>query len=218
MPPLAETLMFPFFPGFPNNATTAAAVAHAAEAETAVDQPMDVSPFRQFQQLMHEKINTLRILEGPESISITNFHEVMMPIYLMSMNPDTVTNAFMEAGIHPFKRENDADVKQEAFHSKEGVTLDGHVEHSIQTVPALTVHSKVQTASSGECRHNDLAIKNHCGYSVDDLIIDKDILCAVRARARTINSSTIVFTKRDPATRLTIKVKYHGKFVTNLRK
>ena len=129
MPPLAETLMFPFFPGFANNATTAAAVAHAAEAETAVDQPMDVSPFRQFQQLMHEKINTLRILEGPESISITNFHEVMMPIYLMSMNPDTVTNAFMEAGIHPFKRENDADVKQEAF-------FDEHVQHSIQTVAA----------------------------------------------------------------------------------
>ena len=123
MPPLAETLMFPFFPGFVSNAMT-------------VQQPMDVSLFRPFKQMMDEKIDTLRTLKGPDAISITNFHKVMMPIYLMCMNPDTVTNGFIEAGIHPFKRENDADVKQEAFHSKEVVTFDEHVQHSIETVAA----------------------------------------------------------------------------------
>ena len=97
---------------------------------------MDVSLFRPFQQMMVEKIDTLRTFNGPDAISITKFHKIMMPIYLRCMNPDTVSNGFRKAGIHPFKRENDADVKQEAFHSKEGVTLDGHVEHSIETVPA----------------------------------------------------------------------------------
>ena len=174
MPPLVETLMFPFFPGFVSNATT-------------VQQPMDVSMFRPFKQMMDEEIDTLRTLNGPDAISITNFHKVMMPIYLKCMKPDTVSNGFRKAGIHPFNSENvewsevTDIVKQEAFHSKEGVTLDGQVEECIQTVPALTVNSKVQTASSGECRHNDLALMNHCGRSVDDLIIDKDILCAVRA-------------------------------------
>ena len=172
---------------------------------------MDVSMFRPFKQDIYREIELIRSTNSPEAVNLTNFHTLMMPIYLKCMKPETVINGFRKAGIHPFNSDNvdwskvtGIAKQQEAFHSKEGIVLDGHVEQSVQTVPAVTVHSRVQTASSGECRHHDLAIKNHCGYSVDDLIIDKDLLCAVKSRARTINSSTIVYTERDPATRLRI--------------
>ena len=93
MPPLVETLMFPFFPGFVSNATM-------------MQQPFDISCFRPFKLKMHQRIERLRLTLGVDAVTMHNFHQLMMPVYLECMKPDTVINGFRRAGIHPFDSDN----------------------------------------------------------------------------------------------------------------